>query len=110
MLEAANQVSFHLILTLAFLNFNLQDIPSKFSKLSDRWDRLDYITVYEGKRCWKLQVRARRHGNRMCIHDGWIKFRSDMRLAVGDAVKFIWQSESIRNFDVLVLKKVQNAD
>ncbi|KAL1809086.1 hypothetical protein ACET3Z_026076 [Daucus carota] len=86
------------------------DIPSKFSKLSDRWDRLDYITVYEGKRCWKLQVRARRHGNRMCIHDGWIKFRSDMRLAVRDAVKFIWQSESIRNFDVLVLKKVQNVD
>ncbi|WOG81910.1 hypothetical protein DCAR_0101066 [Daucus carota subsp. sativus] len=72
------------------------------------WKKRDYINAYAGDRAWKLQVRTRRNQFVRCgILDGWIKFREDLGLAVGDVVVLKCTNDSLHHFSVKVIK---NAD
>ncbi|KAK1375385.1 hypothetical protein POM88_031578 [Heracleum sosnowskyi] len=84
------------------------DVSVDFRDVRDWWNKLDYITAYIGNRCWTLQVRKRANWKRTTIHDGWIEFRNDLDLAVGDVCAFHWRNDTVHNFDVCVLKAVGN--
>ncbi|KAK1376793.1 hypothetical protein POM88_032986 [Heracleum sosnowskyi] len=40
------------------------DVKSKFSHFRDVWKKKDYITVYDGSRSWKFEIRKRRESKR----------------------------------------------
>ncbi|KAK1401126.1 hypothetical protein POM88_000731 [Heracleum sosnowskyi] len=50
------------------------DVKSKFSHFRDVWKKKDYITVYDGSRSWKFEIRKRRESKRTTIHEGGWKF------------------------------------
>lgn len=88
-----------------FLNVK-QDIPTKFNNLIYCWNRIDYFTAYLDNHCWTLQIRKRRDWKRTTIHDGWGSFRDDLQLAEDDVCLFRWKNDTVRNFDVEIVKAV----
>lgn len=99
-----------LIKNLFFNDFCFQDISVKFKKVFQAWNKNDYITAYAETRCWKLQTRKRRDSKRTTIHNGWLQFRDDLQLAVGDLCMFEWKNDTVRNFNVRIVKKVPAKD
>ncbi|KAL8155301.1 hypothetical protein AgCh_000613 [Apium graveolens] len=81
------------------------DVPVEFKNLSKRWLKTGYISAYVGNRCWLLQIRRHHDRKRCTINDSWLVFRRDLQLDVGDNIIFKWRDGSIRNFNVVVLKK-----
>ncbi|XP_063936677.1 uncharacterized protein LOC108227884 [Daucus carota subsp. sativus] len=85
------------------------DISTEYEDVAAFWKRRDYITVYSGDRAWKLQVRSRGgKSRRTTIHDGWIRFRDDLKLVEGDVVVLECASNSLYHFAVQVIK-IQDA-
>lgn len=83
----------------------MQDIPTEFSQITSFWHRKDYIKVYTGDKIWKLQVRKRGcKGQRRAIKDGWMEFRDDLGLAVGDVLVFEGADYCGEHFAVQVVK------
>ncbi|KAK1364515.1 hypothetical protein POM88_040076 [Heracleum sosnowskyi] len=64
------------------------DISTEYKDLCDMWARIDYIKVYSGDSSWRLQVRKRSDWKRTTINDGWVEFREDLGLNVGDICSF----------------------
>ncbi|KAK1374665.1 hypothetical protein POM88_030858 [Heracleum sosnowskyi] len=82
------------------------DVKSKFSHFRDVWKKKDYITVYDGSRSWEFEIRKRRESKRTTIHQGWIQFRGDLQLNVGDVCKFESIDEDLWKFRVKILRSV----
>lgn len=72
--------------------------------LCNAWSKVDYITVYNGMRCWKLEIRHRDDRKRTTINGGWLRFRDDSQLEEGDLCVFEWMNHSIHNFNVRIVK------
>lgn len=64
----------------------------------------DEITVFHGDRRWSLEIRKRKDGQRTTIHDGWIEFRDDFQLKIGDVCLFTRKDDSIRKFTVQLIR------
>lgn len=62
----------------------------------------DRIKVYHGKRKWCLGIKKRQR--RVEIHGGWVQFRKDLQLEVGDICLFRKRQNS-RRFDVQIFGK-----
>ncbi|KAK1394047.1 Glycosyltransferase [Heracleum sosnowskyi] len=86
------------------------DISVKFKNVFQAWNKSDYITAYVETRCWKLQIRKRPNRKRTTIHNGWLQFRDDLQLAVDDLCMFEWKNDTVRNFNVRIVKKVPAAN
>ncbi|KAF1001429.1 hypothetical protein AG4045_028131 [Apium graveolens] len=86
------------------------DILVEFKELSNHWLKKDHISTYVGIRCWLLEIRRRRDKRRCTINGGWLMFREDLHLDVGDTCTFQWRDDSIRNFNVVVQKRVVDLD
>lgn len=56
-------------------------------------------------RCWKLEIRHRDDWKRTTINGGWLVFRTDLELEDGDLCVFEWKNETIRNFNVVIVKR-----
>ncbi|KAK1395837.1 TF-B3 domain-containing protein [Heracleum sosnowskyi] len=80
------------------------DISTEYKDLCDMWARIDYINVYSGDSSWRLQVRKRSDWKRTTINDGWVEFREDLGLNVGDICSFQCCTDSYSNFTVSVIK------
>ncbi|KAK1372387.1 hypothetical protein POM88_028580 [Heracleum sosnowskyi] len=74
------------------------DVTSTFKNLRSFWGRRDHITVFDGSRSWKLQIRKRSNCIRTTINDGWVNFRDDLGLKVGDIVKFETVDDDVYKF------------
>nr|XP_017215255.1 PREDICTED: uncharacterized protein LOC108193204 [Daucus carota subsp. sativus]XP_017215256.1 PREDICTED: uncharacterized protein LOC108193204 [Daucus carota subsp. sativus] len=83
------------------------DISNEFYHQSVKWKKKDYIKVYSAEKAWNLQVRHRKNPRlyRTTIHDGWIEFRDDLGLEVGDVCVFESATGSYDRFSVRVVKK-----
>lgn len=99
-----------LVCLIFVLYFCLQDILVEFKELSNHWLKKDHISTYVGIRCWLLEIRRRRDKRRCTINGGWLMFREDLHLDVGDTCTFQWRDDSIRNFNVVVQKRVVDLD
>ena len=83
-----------------------QDISTVHERITAGWRARDYITAYLGDRSWKLAVRARKPNyQRKTILEGWIQFREDLGLAVGDLVILECPTNSRHHFSVQVIKQ-----
>ncbi|KAK1385860.1 hypothetical protein POM88_023595 [Heracleum sosnowskyi] len=67
-------------------------------------NQIDHITAYQGNHCWTLQTRKRRDWNRAAIHDGWINFREDLGLCIGDRCVFEWKNDQVKEFCIRIVK------
>lgn len=76
----------------------------KFRKLSLTWDPSDLIMVYKENQKWSLNVRKKKKHKTTMITNGWIQLRQDLELHVGDIVVFDWKDDTVRSFDVRVLR------
>ncbi|KAK1387750.1 hypothetical protein POM88_015928 [Heracleum sosnowskyi] len=72
--------------------------------------KVDYITAYKDQRCWLLQIHKRLDWKRNTIHNGWIQFRDDMELYVGDVCVFRWKNDTVHNFDIEIVRYVIHVD
>lgn len=85
----------------------MQDIPTEYSRITNFWHQIDYIKVYTGEKVWKLQVRKTGcKGQRKAIKQGWMEFRDDMGLAMGDVLVFEAVDYCGEYFGVQVIKNV----
>lgn len=75
-----------------------------YNRLFVFWKKKENIKVFIGDRCWQLGIRKRNKGKRTAIHSGWIEFRNDLQLNVGDKCCFKWIDESYQRFRVEILK------
>lgn len=87
-----------------------QDVCVDYFRVFDWWKKKDSITVYDGARSWVLEVRKRRTGKRTTINAGWLKFRDDLRLNVGDRCIFIWIDESYHRFRIELRRAIIELD
>lgn len=83
-----------------------QGISVEFRNVLLCWERIDYITAFKGNHCWTLQIRKRCSWKRTFIHNGWLSFRDDLEVEVGDVILFRWKNETTRNFDIEVQKPI----
>ncbi|XP_063936916.1 uncharacterized protein LOC135147654 [Daucus carota subsp. sativus] len=83
------------------------DIPAQHRDLWNMWSRSEYITVYSGTAAWKRKIRHRTDWKCTTIHDGWVAFRKDMALEVGDTCIFECPVDSFCHFSVRVVKSGQ---
>ena len=81
----------------------LKNISAEYRLLWTMWSRTDYITVYSGSACWKLQVKQRPNGDRTTINSGWDQFADDLGLAVGNLCVFEGPLNSFHHFSVRIL-------
>lgn len=51
-------------------------------------------------------MRHRRDWKRTTINDGWCLFRDDLKLNENDICVFEWRDDTIRNFEVRVVKYI----
>ncbi|KAL1815728.1 hypothetical protein ACET3Z_018302 [Daucus carota] len=86
------------------------DVSTDFFRLSVFWKKKDTITAYNGIESWKLEVRKRKFGERATINRGWIEFRDDLGLNVGDKCWFKWIDDSYHCFRVEVVRAVPVID
>ncbi|KAK1352902.1 hypothetical protein POM88_052740 [Heracleum sosnowskyi] len=82
------------------------DISMDFFDLVIEWERKDEITVYQGDRRWPLEIRKRKNWKRTTIHYGWIEFRDDLELQIGDVCVFTTMNQSVKEFTVEVRRAV----
>lgn len=85
-------------------------ISSEFRDSTISWRKNDYIVAYSGNRSWKLQVKKSSDWTRTTIHDGWIEFRNDLDLKVGDLCVFECPAFSNRHFQVRVIRNTQSGE
>ncbi|KAK1394676.1 hypothetical protein POM88_013732 [Heracleum sosnowskyi] len=81
------------------------DIGQKFKNVFKSWGKNVAITVYQGNRSWIIQIRKRRDLKRTSMHEGWQKFRDDLKLKVGDICVFTYIDDSTCEFEVEVCRK-----
>ncbi|KAK1374236.1 hypothetical protein POM88_030429 [Heracleum sosnowskyi] len=74
------------------------DVTSTFKNLRSFWGCRDHITMFDGSHSWKLQIRKRSNCSRTTINDGWVQFRDDLGLKVGDIVKFETVDDDVYKF------------
>ena len=86
----------------------MQDIPTKYRVVTDKFGQEDYIRVFHGEEFWMLQIRKRIDLKRTTIHDGWLQFKSDMNLAVGDTCVFHKLVGEENFFKVEIIKSSAN--
>ncbi|XP_074351618.1 uncharacterized protein LOC141690742 [Apium graveolens] len=86
------------------------DISVDFNNLTLFLKKREEIKVFLGDRCWLLEVRKRREGNRTAILGGWIQFRDDLKLNVGDQCVFIWIDESYNRFRIELVRALIEID
>ncbi|KAK1401394.1 TF-B3 domain-containing protein [Heracleum sosnowskyi] len=84
------------------------DISTEYKDLCNMWDRIDYINIYSGDSSWRLQVKKRNDWKRTTINDGWVEFREDLGLNVGDICSFQCCTYSYSNFTISVIKNHLN--
>ncbi|WOH00956.1 hypothetical protein DCAR_0520333 [Daucus carota subsp. sativus] len=81
------------------------DISTDYIAITGLWKKKDYISIYSEEKGWKLQVGNRGgKSNRTTIHDGWIQFRDDLGLHLGDVVVLKCARNSIQHFALQVLR------
>ncbi|KAK1372626.1 hypothetical protein POM88_028819 [Heracleum sosnowskyi] len=80
-----------------------------FRNITDLWLTQDCFTAYSDKRCWRLEIKKSRDWTRTEIHGGWIQFRDDMHLGIGDVCVFQLKNDTLHNFNVRVIKKIRIA-
>lgn len=80
------------------------DVRGEFEGLRCLWKPRDQIVVYKDNQSWVLEVRKRPDSRRTTIHDGWLKFRDDLELTVGDKCIFKWQDDCCQKFIVDVFR------
>lgn len=80
----------------------LSRLPRSFLILEEERN----IKVFKGDCCRELEIKKRSKGKRTAIHSGWIKFRDDLQLNVGDCCCFKWIDESYQRFRVEVVRAV----
>ena len=83
----------------------MQDISTEYKRVTNFWRQTDYINVYYGENAWKLQVRSwgcKCH--RTTIKEGWMEFRDDMGLQVGDVLVLECDDYYVHHFAVRVIK------
>ena len=85
-------------------NSLLKNISAEYRPLSNMWSRTDYISVYSGTACWKLQVKQHQTADRTTINSGWDQFADDLSLAVGDICVFEGPLNSFHLFSVRIIK------
>ncbi|KAK1387362.1 hypothetical protein POM88_015540 [Heracleum sosnowskyi] len=86
------------------------DVSVDFNFVREWWNRVDYITAYKDERCWSLQIRKRRDWKRTTIHKGWITFRDDMQISVGDVCVFRWKNDTVHNFNLDIVRAVTHVE
>ncbi|KAK1371083.1 hypothetical protein POM88_037175 [Heracleum sosnowskyi] len=84
-------------------------ISKDFRNVTDLWLTQDSFTAYSDNRCWRLEIKKRRDWARTEIHGGWIQFRDDMQLGIGDVCVFQFKNDTLHNFNVRVIKKIRIA-
>ncbi|KAL1804954.1 hypothetical protein ACET3Z_028022 [Daucus carota] len=82
----------------------LQCVPTQFQRLTASWKKKDKIRVYRGGMSWEFEIRKRRPGNQTAIHGGWIEFRQEIELKVGDCCFFWCLDESNHHFRLEIVK------
>lgn len=82
----------------------LQCVPTQFQPLTASWKKKDKIRVYRGGMSWEFEIRKRRPGNQTAIHGGWIEFRQEIELKVGDCCFFWCLDESNHHFRLEIVK------
>ncbi|KAK1373985.1 hypothetical protein POM88_030178 [Heracleum sosnowskyi] len=80
------------------------DISSDYQDLCNMWGIIDYINVYDNNCSWRLEVRKRSDWKGTYIDDGWLEFRNNLELDVGDLCIFQCCRESYNHFTVRVIK------
>ncbi|WOH06079.1 hypothetical protein DCAR_0625502 [Daucus carota subsp. sativus] len=81
------------------------DISTDYIAITVCWRKKDYISIYSGEKGWKLQVRNRGgKSNRTTIHEGWIQFRDDLGLHLGDVVVLECARNSRHHFSLQVVR------
>ena len=69
------------------------------------WKKKDKIHVYKGGVSWEFDIKKKsRNGIRTTIHGGWIQFRNNLQLNLGDGCFFRWIDESFHHFRVEIVK------
>ncbi|XP_063944293.1 uncharacterized protein LOC108207768 [Daucus carota subsp. sativus] len=84
------------------------EIMIKYRNVALTWDKADWITVCKDDQRWILAVYKHKHRLTTSIINGWIKLRDDCNLAVGDICVFEWKDETLRNFNIRILKNDGN--
>ncbi|KAL1815677.1 hypothetical protein ACET3Z_018251 [Daucus carota] len=79
-------------------------VPTQFQPLTASWKKKDKIRVYRGGMSWEFEIRKRRPGNQTAIHGGWIEFRQEIELKVGDCCFFWCLDESNHHFRLEIVK------
>ncbi|XP_063944812.1 uncharacterized protein LOC135151133 [Daucus carota subsp. sativus] len=79
-------------------------VPTQFQRLTASWKKKDKIRVYRGGMSWEFEIRKRRPGNQTAIHGGWIEFRQEIELKVGDCCFFWCLDESNHHFRLEIVK------
>ncbi|KAK1377744.1 hypothetical protein POM88_024488 [Heracleum sosnowskyi] len=82
------------------------DVRVQFRDLREMWSRNEQIIVYKDDCSWPLRIKKRPDWKRTTIHDGWLQFRDDLGLNIGDQCIFKWKDRSYNHFIVEVVKAV----
>ena len=76
----------------------------QFKRITNEWKNSDNISIYKGNLSLKFEIKKYRASNRTTIYGGWIQFRDDMQLNVGDLCYFRWINESYHHFRVEIIR------
>ncbi|WOH08669.1 hypothetical protein DCAR_0728113 [Daucus carota subsp. sativus] len=79
-------------------------VSVQFKRITNEWKNSDNISIYKGNLSWKFEIKKYRASNRTTIYGGWIQFRDDMQLNVGDLCYFRWINESYHHFRVEIIR------
>ncbi|KAK1404590.1 hypothetical protein POM88_004195 [Heracleum sosnowskyi] len=110
MLGVSKLNRFNALVLKYVLGNTFHNVSVDFNFVREWWNRVDYITAYKDQRCWSLQIRIRRDWKRTTIHKGWIQFRDDMELSVGDVCVFRWKNDTVHNFDIDIVRAVTHVE
>lgn len=80
----------------------------KYRNVALTWDKADWITVHKSDQRQNLAVYKHKHRLTTSIIKGWIMLRDDCNLEVGDLCVFEWKDDTLRNFNIRILKNDGN--